>query len=311
MIYLAPMMGYTHGWFRAMIQALHPGVEVMTEMVSLAALKHKRHHPTLWQHPLERGTSIQIATGCDKEVRDLLGYLDGLPYTHINLNAGCPSPQVGKAKMGAILMHHPALTRSILSELRTLDKKISLKTRLGVDDKSDADWEVWLEAVLTSGIGDVFLHARIALLEGLNPAQNRSIPPLRYERAREIFSQYPSINWVINGGINEFSDVLYWRHTCLGVMLGRVAYQNPMLMYRLALHDGLADPRRLKSWFDSVEDTPLTAPIITCLLALCRGFSGAKALRETITEHKDKRWDAGRLYDALLELMESPALCEA
>ena len=303
MLYLAPMMGYTHGWFRSLIQALHPEVSVMTEMVTLQSLKYCPNHRALWLHPLEQHTAVQIATGSSQDVEAMLPYLADLPMTHINLNAGCPSAQVGQALMGASMMHHPQLTKDILSQLKTLDKKISLKTRLGVDDHTDAQWEAWLEHVLSSGIQDVFLHARIALLQGLNPAQNRSIPPLRYDRAQAIFQKYPHIQWVINGGIKTFEDTVYWLSQCDGVMLGRVSYQDPLLFYHLAKHEGKADIMRLRLWLDVVEDTPLTAPIITCLLALTKNLPHARTLRDTITSHKGKRMDCGKLFDAIVSML--------
>ena len=308
MIWLAPMMGYTHGWFRAMIQALHPDVHVMTEMLTLKTLHYRVDHPALWVHPLESYPALQIATGSVEDVAMLQDVLMRLPMQHINLNAGCPSPHVGQARMGAMMRHDAELTRNVLSELKKTGKTISLKTRLGVDDNTDAMWEEWLEDVLHSGVDTIFLHARIALLNGLNPAQNRSIPPLRYDRAEEIFSQYPQIQWVVNGGINTIAEIDAWRAKsfCSGVMLGRVAYQNPLIFLRIAQQEGIASQQRFKLWLDSVEDGVLCSRKIVCLLALTKGFKNAKRLRQSIVEHKGKKWSTMPLYEAFIEYYNLP-----
>lgn len=303
MIWLAPMMGYTHGWFRSMVQALHPGVSVMTEMLTLQTLKYQtRDHPTLWVHPLEHDTALQIATGSVENVQELITVLQALPMQHINLNAGCPSSSVGQGCMGAMLMHHPELCRGILSALLESGKTVSLKTRLGVDDHTDDMWEQWFEEVVSSGVKDVFLHARIALLKGLSPAQNRSIPPLRYDRAEAIFNKYSHIRWVVNGGIQTVEDIQHWRtKACSGVMLGRIAYNNPMVFWQLACLDGVADKNRVRQWCESIEAEVLCARSIVALLALTKGIAGAKKLRQHIVAHKGKKLPGTSFSDAIME----------
>jgi tRNA-dihydrouridine synthase A len=45
------------------------------------------------------------------------------------------------------------------------------------------------------------LHARKAFLKGLNPAQNRNIPPLQYEKVYQLQKDFPELKFSINGGI--------------------------------------------------------------------------------------------------------------
>ena len=301
MIYLAPMMSYTNGWFRSMIQALHPNVIVMTEMITLQALKHAPLQRTLWCHPLERDTILQVASGSILHVEELQQALIKLPFQHINLNAGCPSDRVEQGLMGAVMMLHPELTTKVLTALLATKKTISIKTRLGVNDQSDSMWEEWLQTVLTSGVKDVFLHARQALLNGINPSQNRTIPPLRYERVLSIAKQYPEINWVINGGLNDIETIQELRacSELSGVMLGRVAYQCPMIFWQLAKLDNVADLSRLDRWFETVADKILCAQMITALLALTQGLENAKKIRNDIVEHKGKVYHTGPLKDLM------------
>ena len=48
------------------------------------------------------------------------------------------------------------------------------------------------------------MHARIALLKGLDPKENRTIPPINYERVFQIKKDFKHLNIVINGGIEDF-----------------------------------------------------------------------------------------------------------
>jgi tRNA-dihydrouridine synthase A len=45
------------------------------------------------------------------------------------------------------------------------------------------------------------IHARKAVLKGLNPAQNRTIPPLQYEKVYQLQKDFPKLKFTINGGI--------------------------------------------------------------------------------------------------------------
>ena len=55
-----------------------------------------------------------------------------------------------------------------------------------------------------SGIDHFIIHARKAFLKGLNPKQNRSVPPLIYDRVLKMQKFFPNLKFSINGGIVEF-----------------------------------------------------------------------------------------------------------
>ena len=48
------------------------------------------------------------------------------------------------------------------------------------------------------------MHARKGMLEGLNPKENRNIPPLNYERVYRIKEDFPDIEIILNGGLSTF-----------------------------------------------------------------------------------------------------------
>lgn len=60
---------------------------------------------------------------------------------------------------------------------------VSVKCRLGVDEFDSYEFfESFVQKVYEiSKVDIVYVHARKAYLKGLNPKENRNIPPLRYE----------------------------------------------------------------------------------------------------------------------------------
>jgi tRNA-dihydrouridine synthase len=52
----------------------------------------------------------------------------------------------------------------------------------------------------------MIIHARNCVLKGLTPAQNRTIPPLCYQKVYDLASYFPDMNFSINGGITSFDE---------------------------------------------------------------------------------------------------------
>lgn len=96
------------------------------------------------------------------------------------------------------------------------------------------------------------IHARKCLLKGLNPHQNRTIPPLRYEWVWALKRDFPHLNFSLNGGVLTLEEVAAalrtvngdageaaaagsdlsaggggGRQGVMGVMVGRAAYNMP------------------------------------------------------------------------------------
>jgi tRNA-dihydrouridine synthase A len=166
-------------------------------------------------------------------------------YTAINLNCGCPSPKVaGKGCFGAALMDEPKLVSELIKAMHDgCDGKmpINVKCRIGTDSKqaftsqaySELDPEQeyselcrFIETVASNGIvTDFSIHARIAVLQkSFSPADNRKIPPLKYDVVHRLVDTYPEFTFSLNGGVNNLSQTLSAIEDCpglAGVMIGR------------------------------------------------------------------------------------------
>eukprot|EP00536_Pseudo-nitzschia_multiseries_P007086 jgi/Psemu1/324602/estExt_fgenesh1_pg.C_1600014 len=126
-------------------------------------------------------------------------------YDEVNLNMGCPSNRVSGKGFGAVLMKNIDgacdLVRSLKHNCGNVP--ISVKLRIGVDDMEDFDFirEI-IRRLHEAGCDKFYMHARKVLLKGLNPAENRIVPPLNYPIVYRLCEEFPQCDFWINGGIS-------------------------------------------------------------------------------------------------------------
>ena len=130
---------------------------------------------------------------------------------------------------GAVLMKDLNLVKNCLQEMMKVSKKeVSVKIRLGVDDFDiEESLDDFIFELSKIGINTFYVHARIALLKGLDPKENRTIPPLNYERVKKIKRDFKKINIIINGGISDFEKAVNDFRDLDGIMVGRTCYEDP------------------------------------------------------------------------------------
>ncbi|MCM1043006.1 MAG: tRNA-dihydrouridine synthase family protein [Corallococcus sp.] len=137
---LAPMAGYTDTAFRAICREY--GVRyTVTEMVSAKALVMGNANTE---------TLLQIAEGDEPCVVQIFGHepqvmTESLSHTAlqkykaVDINMGCPVKKIVQNGDGSALAENPQLARDIISAMsKATDKFVTVKMRLGVNDKSGA-----------------------------------------------------------------------------------------------------------------------------------------------------------------------------
>lgn len=229
------MIDKTTSEFRQLARGLTRRTLLYTEMIAAAAIVHGRRHALLDFAPVEKPLVLQLGTGDPAEAGEASHIAADWDYDALNLNVGCPSDRVQSGEFGACLMAEPDRVARIVEAMRERGgKPVSVKCRIGISSRVKAvdiqDFESLLRfARLMREAGAVALtvHARIAILEGLSPKENREIPPLRYGDVYRLKAELPDFPIEINGGIRGLDDVgAHLLHTD-AVMLGRAALETP------------------------------------------------------------------------------------
>lgn len=243
-ISVAPMVDKTDRHFRNFVRMINKDVLLYTEMVTAQAIIHGDLVRILGFDEIEHPVALQIAATTAEDAYKAVKIAEEYPYDEINLNVGCPSDRVSGNMMGACLMAYPELVLEIITAMKEATKKnITIKHRIGIDGKGilPIDTEKMLfdkyedmlnfvNIIEKAGIDRYTIHARIAVLAGLDPKQNREIPPLRYDEIYRLKAEKPYLQIEINGGIKTKEDIKKHLEHVDGVMIGREFYDNPMLL---------------------------------------------------------------------------------
>ncbi len=226
------MMDCTDRHDRFFLRLISKNVMLYSEMVATKSAIHGDREKILGFRNEEQPVALQVGGSDKKELAQVAKLAEEYSYKEINLNLGCPSKKVQKNSFGACLMKEPDLVADCLNEMvNACNIPVTAKTRIGVDDIEDFDYlNKFVNKIKEAGCKTIILHARKAILKGLTPKQNLSIPKLNYERVYEIKKQNPDLEVIINGGITNTEDIKKHLEICDGVMIGRAIYQNPYFL---------------------------------------------------------------------------------
>ncbi|MCY4307223.1 MAG: tRNA dihydrouridine(20/20a) synthase DusA [Rhodobacteraceae bacterium] len=231
---VAPMMDYTDRHCRFMFRQITKHSLLYTEMITAPALVHGNSEKLLEFNQEEHPVALQLGGSKPEELAfaTKLGIKFG--YDEINLNMGCPSDRVSQGCFGAKLMTLPEVSKDCIKAMQDASEgtEITIKCRIAVDDANPYEMLPELLNLFSSlEIRRVIIHARKAILQGLSPKENRTIPPLDYDLVVKCKNWFPDLTLCINGGINsiEQSQELLQRGLD-GVMVGRSAYHTPLAM---------------------------------------------------------------------------------
>ena len=229
---IAPMMDWTDRHCRYFHRLLSPDALLYTEMVTTGALLHGDKQRFLEFNDFEQPVALQLGGSNPDDMAACAQFAQEAGYQEVNINIGCPSDRVQNGRIGACLMSEPELVAQCVLQMRQcVDIPVTVKTRIGIDDLDSVEFLMeFVKTVSDAGCNTFIIHARKAILNGLSPKENRTIPPLNYERAYEVKKEFPSLSIVVNGGIDTVSDIQqHWQHLD-GVMIGREAYHNPFFL---------------------------------------------------------------------------------
>ena len=288
---IAPMIDWTYRYFRVLMRMLAPRALLYTEMQTLGALTNNPARALAFD-AMEQPLALQVG-GAD--VADLVAaakLAEASGFVEINLNLGCPSDRVQAGRFGACLMREPEHVAECIAAMKdAVSIPVTAKTRIGVDHDDDYEhFEAFARHLFAAGCDKLIVHARKAWLSGLNPKQNRTIPPLHYDYVHRIKRVFPNQSVVINGNIKTLPEVLSQLLQVDGVMLGRLACDDPYHIARI--HHGLYPDSSLPTREDILRDygqfvasRALLMPLSWCLkpiLNLAHALPSARAWKARV-----------------------------
>ncbi|MCY4472879.1 MAG: tRNA dihydrouridine(20/20a) synthase DusA [Kistimonas sp.] len=301
-ISVAPMMALTDRHCRYFLRQISRSCLLYTEMLATTALLHGDRERLLAYSPQEHPLALQLGGSDPDELAACARLAADYGYDEVNLNLGCPSSRVQQGGIGACLMKQPSRVASCLQAMQdAVSVPVTVKIRLGVSGRSSQQELVdFVGCLANAGCQTFVVHARIAILEGLSPQENRSVPPLEYERVYQLKRSFPELEIILNGGVTDLDQAETHLREVDGVMLGRAAYYTPWVLsgvderffgqpHQPDRHQVLESMVSYANAYIASRDTHRLSHISRHMLGLFNGIAGARLFRRYLSERAHSR----------------------
>ncbi len=314
------MMDWTDRHCRFFLRLLSPSVRLYTEMVTAAALVHGDAEKLLQFNVAEHPVALQLGGSDPGMMADAAAMGAEAGYDEININVGCPSDRVQSGAFGACLMSSPEVVADCVRAMQSVvDIPVTIKTRIGIDDFESYEFlRDFICANIAAGCDAFVVHARKAILAGLSPKENRTVPSLDYERVYKLKREFPDLVIILNGGITSIDQCRNHLEHVDGVMIGRQAYQEPWFLTELeqafgtvgdyVVPDRHAIIQRMTPYIErEIAGGAELKHITRHLLGLFAGKQGARAWRRCLSENAHRSGAGIEVLNAALERLPTAA----
>ena len=315
---VAPMIDWTHTHFRVFMRMLAPHALLYTEMQTVGAIENNPAR-ALGFHPMEEPIALQLGGADQAGLVKCAQLAEQQGFSEVNLNLGCPSDRVQAGRFGACLMAEPTQVADCIEAMKcAVSIPVTAKTRIGIDLQDSYEFFAsFAHRLVDAGCDKLIVHARKAWLHGLNPKQNRTIPPVHYDYVYRIKQALPSVPIVINGNINTIDDINTHLNEVDGVMLGRLVCQNP---YALAtIHHALYPQSPLLTrgeilqqyvtYIESVHTTVPMSLLLKPIFNMAHAMPGARVWKEQLGQVQ-RSGDCDALREAI-SVFQTPCLIDS
>lgn len=221
-ILMAPLAGYTCFPFRLMVERLGAGT-AYTEMVSSDGLKYddRATAKLLYTDEREKLKCVQLLGSVPMVFERAVKSRKLEKFDIIDINMGCPVPNVIKAGEGSALLEDLPRASRIIEACKRSGKVVSVKCRIGMN-RQKIVIEEFARMCEASGADMITVHGRTRdmMYDG---------EPL-YDYIR-LAKQSVHIPVFANGGIDseEKAIVMMEKTGADGIMLARYGFENPLM----------------------------------------------------------------------------------
>ncbi|WP_081298096.1 tRNA dihydrouridine(20/20a) synthase DusA [Gilliamella apicola] len=293
------MLDWTDKHCRYFHRILTKKALLYTEMVTTGAILFGKGDYLAFnneEHPL----SLQLGGSDPNALAQCAKLAQERGYDEINLNVGCPSDRVQNGMFGACLMGNPNLIADCIAQMQDqVDIPVTVKTRIGIDDCDSYTFLCQFIEKVMPYTKTFIVHARKAWLSGLSPKENREVPSLDYERVYKLKQDYPNLTIAINGGIKTIDEIKCHLQHVDGVMVGREAYQNPLLLTEIdtqifGTNAPVIDPlSAIQALYPYIQQQLMQGAqlnhIMRHTLGIFNGRKGARQWRRYLSENAHKK----------------------
>jgi tRNA-dihydrouridine synthase B len=226
-LFLAPMAGITNSAFRRLLADFGGYGALTTEMLSASAFLNENPAQSAFsrRRDCEGLVIYQLRTSGKEDLETAFAKLENLNPAAIDLNLGCPAPEIQKQASGAALFRDFERLKQVLKRIRGCYRgTLTVKCRLGDDP------EHWREPFLE----------RLKLFEDFDVHAVTVHPRFSREKLkrRARWEEFPWIAArtrlpVIGNGdvccLRDLQDNQAYFNPLAGLMLGRVVAQKPWI----------------------------------------------------------------------------------
>ncbi|MGI5173477.1 tRNA-dihydrouridine synthase family protein [Treponema sp. OMZ 840] len=300
----APMAAITHEAFRRAIARFGGCDEYYTEMIHAASFINGGPYEAYYAHcGPEPDKIVWQLTGAqtDKLVRCaelLLEHPDSPSVIGIDMNMGCPAPEIYRQGAGIAWMSKPlAEVEQTVKALRRAcgKKRLSVKIRLGEEDFTEKGLLDFADMLCAAGAERITLHPRTRKESYARPLRKKYVQLL----AEAINARYPAVSIAGNGAIDSPKALTDFTALCPAVdsfMIGRSAVQKPWIF---ALLKGILTEKNidlLKTAEDFIADLEECQPedfwktrAQRFFAYYCENFQFAHYIKSQVLAQKDHR----------------------
>jgi len=211
-----------------------------------------------------------------------------LGFRGIDINMGCPVPNVAQHGKGSGLICRPEVAADLIQASKAGGLPVSVKTRLGYTDVDE--WHDWLSHILKQEIANLSIHLRTRKEMSKVDAHWELIPEIKKLRDQVA----PDTLLTINGDIPDRQTglKLVEQYGVDGVMIGRGIFHNPFAFEKepkdhssMELLDLLRLHMDLHDKYSKLELRPFKA-LHRFFKIYVKGFRGASELRNQLMSTK-------------------------
>lgn len=231
-LFLAPMAGVTNSAFRRLLSHFGGYGALFTEMLSASAFLQDKtdESPFTKRRPCEGRVIYQFRVSGEEDLEAVLSRMAGIECTAIDLNLGCPAPEIQQKASGAALWRDFPRLKEVMERVRRCyDGPLTVKCRLGDDP------ETWrpgfierLRLFEDSGVCAITVHPRFSTEKLKRRARWSEFPWIASQTSLPVIGNGDICCLRDVEGNREFFEPL------AGLMLGRIAAVKPWIFREFA-----------------------------------------------------------------------------